>query len=233
MEKNTTKTEVREKIQELLKTLKAEQEKKPLRLVEQLGYLMYVRLFIESQKRVSLQESFPFAGFPMEWIPGEEEVEDGQRSWQLQYQVQYCSSMVEQGHFMETARLEENSLWMKELCKLIDWTADHCDWEEGMPHLFGALLEEMLRQMYAWGTTGLFLMPENLTEALIRLADGRNIEKVWNPATRTGGFLAAAHRQYPQWQLYGCEEEKSQWQIARMRYGGNPSGRSAGSRPHR
>ena len=216
MEKNTTKTEVREKIQELLKTLKAEQEKKPLRLVEQLGYLMYVRLFIESQKRVSLQESFPFAGFPMEWIPGEEEVEDGQRSWQLQYQVQYCSSMVEQGHFMETARLEENSLWMKELCKLIDWTADHCDWEEGMPHLFGALLEEMLRQMYAWGTTGLFLMPENLTEALIRLADGRNIEKVWNPATRTGGFLAAAHRQYPQWQLYGCEEEKSQWQIARM-----------------
>ena len=62
MEKNTTKTEVREKIQELLKTLKAEQEKKPLRLVEQLGYLMYVRLFIESQKRVSLQESFPFAG---------------------------------------------------------------------------------------------------------------------------------------------------------------------------
>ena len=193
MEKNTTKTEVREKIQELLKTLKAEQEKKPLRLVEQLGYLMYVRLFIESQKRVSLQESFPFAGFPMEWIPGEEEVEDGQRSWQLQYQVQYCSSMVEQGHFMETARLEENSLWMKELCKLIDWTADHCDWEEGMPHLFGALLEEMLRQMYAWGTTGLFLMPENLTEALIRLADGRNIEKVWNPATRTGGFLAAAH----------------------------------------
>lgn len=96
---------------------------------------MYVRLFIESQKRVSLQESFPFAGFPMEWIPGEEEVEDGQRSWQLQYQVQYCSSMVEQGHFMETARLEENSLWMKELCKLIDWTADHCDWEEGMPHL--------------------------------------------------------------------------------------------------
>ena len=80
MEKNTTKTEVREKIQELLKTLKAEQEKKPLRLVEQLGYLMYVRLFIESQKRVSLQESFPFAGFPMEWIPGEEEVEDGQRS---------------------------------------------------------------------------------------------------------------------------------------------------------
>ena len=61
MEKNTTKTEVREKIQELLKTLKAEQEKKPLRLVEQLGYLMYVRLFIESQKRVSLQESFPFA----------------------------------------------------------------------------------------------------------------------------------------------------------------------------
>ena len=34
MEKNTTKTEVREKIQELLKTLKAEQEKKPLRLVE-------------------------------------------------------------------------------------------------------------------------------------------------------------------------------------------------------
>ena len=167
MEKNTTKTEVREKIQELLKTLKAEQEKKPLRLVEQLGYLMYVRLFIESQKRVSLQESFPFAGFPMEWIPGEEEVEDGQRSWQLQYQVQYCSSMVEQGHFMETARLEENSLWMKELCKLIDWTADHCDWEEGMPHLFGVLLEEMLRQMYAWGTTGLFLMPENLTEALI------------------------------------------------------------------
>ena len=111
MEKNTTKTEVREKIQELLKTLKAEQEKKPLRLVD-------VRLFIESQKRVSLQESFPFAGFPMEWIPGEEEVEDGQRSWQLQYQVQYCSSMVEQGHFMETARLEENSLWMKELCKL-------------------------------------------------------------------------------------------------------------------
>ena len=40
MEKNTTKTEVREKIQELLKTLKAEQEKKPLRLVEQLEQLL-------------------------------------------------------------------------------------------------------------------------------------------------------------------------------------------------
>ena len=78
---------------------------------------------------------------------------------------------------METAKLEENGLWMRELCKLIDWTADHCDWEEGMPHLFGVMLEEMLRQMYAWGTTGLFLMPENLTEALIRLADGRKIGK--------------------------------------------------------
>ena len=235
MEKNTTKTEVREKIQELLKTLKAEQEKKPLRLVEQLGYLMYVRLFIKSQKRVSLQESFPFAGFPMEWIPGEEEVEDGQRSWQLQYQVQYCSSMVEQGHFMETARLEENSLWMKELCKLIDWTADHCDWEEGMPHLFGALLEEMLRQMYAWGTTGLFLMPENLTEALIRLADGRNIEKVWNPATRTGGFLAAATDSIHSGSYTDVKKRKVSGRLpdaavlSWRRYGGNPSGRSAGS----
>lgn len=216
MEKDTIKTEIKEKIRGFLKTIRAEQEKKPLRLVEQLGYLMYVRLFIESQKRTTLQESFPYAGFPMEWSRGEEEMEENQRIWQLQYQVQYCSSMVEPGHFMEQAKLEENGQWMQELCKLIDWTADRCDWEQGMPQLFGAVLEEMLRQMYAWGTTGLFLMPENLTEALIHLADGRAISTVWNPATRTGGFLAAAHRQHPQWQLYGCEEEKNQWQIARM-----------------
>ena len=43
------------------------------------------------------------------------------------------------------------------------------------------------------------------------------IEKVWNPATRTGGFLAAAHRQYPQWQLYGCaRKRKVSGKIARM-----------------
>ena len=62
MEKNTTKTEVREKIQELLKTLKAEQEIKPLRLVAKLGYLMYVRLFIESQKRVKKWRMVSAAG---------------------------------------------------------------------------------------------------------------------------------------------------------------------------
>ena len=39
MEKNTTKTEVREKIQELLKTLKAEQEKKNRSYEERLNAL--------------------------------------------------------------------------------------------------------------------------------------------------------------------------------------------------
>lgn len=216
MEKGRSTTEIKERVVEFFKVVKADQEKKPLRLAEQLGYLMYVRLFIESQKRGSLQEWFPYAGFPMEWTPGTEEMEDSQRSWQLQYQLQYCSSMVEAGHFMEQAKLEENPLWMKEITKLIDWTAENCDWEQGMPQVFGEVLEEVLRQMYDWGTTGLFLMPKNLTDALIQLADQRKVENVWNPAGRTGTLLAAAHKQHPEWKLAGCEEDKNQWLIARM-----------------
>lgn len=54
---------LKNKIKKMLETLQMEQERKPLRLALQFGYLSYVRLFVESQKRESLQKWFPYAGF--------------------------------------------------------------------------------------------------------------------------------------------------------------------------
>ena len=86
---------LQDRIGKLLKKFQMEQERKPLRLALWTGSLFYVRLFVESQKRESLQPYFPYAGFPMEWSRGDEVMELQQRVWQLEYQVQYCSSIVE------------------------------------------------------------------------------------------------------------------------------------------
>lgn len=143
-------------------------------------------------------------------------MEGQQRIWQLQYQVQYCSSIVEEGHFMEESWTEEKEHWIVELCKLIDWVSDHADWEQGMPHLFGTALEEMLRQIYGLGNSGLFLMPDSITELLIQLAGKEENRMVWNPSCRTGEFLAAAHRTHPQWEMKGSENEKEPYLLAQM-----------------
>ncbi|MBS6194124.1 MAG: N-6 DNA methylase [Clostridiales bacterium] len=207
---------LKEKIREILEKLQLEQERKPLRLALQLGYLSYVRLFVESQKRESLQRWFPYAGFPMEWTRGEEEMESRQRVWQLQYQVQYCSSIVEEGHFMEQSRMEEKEHWAVELCKLIDWISDHADWTQGMPGLFGMALEEMVRQIYSLGNSGLFLMPDAITDLLIQLVGKENPRTVWNPSCRTGEFSAAVCRTHSRWELRGSEREKEPCLLAQM-----------------
>ena len=168
---NDLTVNLKEKVREVLDVLQIEQERKPLRLVQQFGYLAYVRLFVESQKSEKLQPYFPYGGFPMEWTRGDEAMDDQQRIWQLQYQMQYCSSIVEEGHFMEQARAVENVGWLKKLCKLIDWIADQCNWESGIPVLFGTAMEEMIQQIYSMGNSGLFLMPDILTDLLIRLAE--------------------------------------------------------------
>ena len=204
------------KICDLLDKLQAEQEKKPLRIAMQLGYLTYVRLFIESQRRESLRSYFPYAGFPMEWTRGDEHMEIQQRIWQLQYQVQYCSSIVEEGHFMESAELVENGAWLEHLCQFIDWICDSCDWKMGMPQIFGKALDKMVRQIYLMGTNGMFLLPDVLAEMMIQLAERKETCEIWNPSCRTGAFLAAVHRNSPEWSLEGSEEDKEQCLLAQM-----------------
>lgn len=234
------KENLQSKIRSLLSGLQMDQERRPLRLALQFGYLVYVRLFVESQKQKSLQPYFPYAGFPMEWTRGEEAMEDQQRIWQLQYQIQYCSSIVEEGHFMEQAWTLENALWLKELCKLIDWIGDQCGWDGGMPELFGAALEEMVEQLYRLGNSGIFLMPQPLTEMLVQLAKGAEERpegasglRVWNPSCRTGAFLAALYRIQPKWRLVGSEEEKEQLCLAQMLqfYHGAGDGKIIGENP--
>lgn len=223
---NDLKENLKHKVRDVLDILQMEQERKPLRLVQQFGYLTYVRLFVESQKREKLQPYFPYGGFPMEWTRGDEAMDDQQRIWQLQYQVQYCSSIVEEGHFMEQARVVENAPWLNELCKLIDWIAAQCDWEDGIPALFGTAMEEMVQHIYGMGNSGMFLMPDALTNLLIQLAKeemqengGENREEicqVWNPSCRTGAFLAALHQSCPQWQITGSESNKEYVLLAQM-----------------
>ena len=127
---------LQERIKQLLENLQIEQEKKPLRLALQTGYLSYVRLFIESQKRAELQQYFPYAGFPMEWTKAEESMELQQRIWQVQYQMQYCASIVEEGHFLEKAELMEKGKGLEEVTGLIDWMCEQSDWSEGIPEIF-------------------------------------------------------------------------------------------------
>lgn len=184
------KENLKVKIQYILSGLQMDQERRSLRLAQQFGYLTYVRLFVESQKRKSLQPYFPYAGFPMEWTRGDETMEDQQRVWQLQYQIQYCSSIVEEGHFMEQAWTSDNARWLTELCKLIDWIADQCSWDEEMPELFGTALEEMVGQIYRLGNSGMFLMPEVLTDMLIELTNeaGKSpVLTVWEEAKAAEG----------------------------------------------
>ena len=215
---------MKEYVRRMLSELQIEQEKKPLRFVQQFGYLTYIRLFVESQKNESLQEYFPYAGFPMEWTRGDEPMEGQQRIWQLQYQMQYCGSIVEEGHFMEQAKIVENAVWMEALCQFIDWLSGHCRWGEGMPSCYGAAMEEMIRQMDEMGNTDIFLMPEPLTGLLVQLGticlgenstSNKNI-RIWNPACRTGEFLAALHRNCENWNLTGTEGNKDQAVIAQM-----------------
>lgn len=214
--KNELDKSLNQTIQKMLAGLQIEQEKKPLRLALQFGYLMYVRLFIESQKKEMLQPYFPYAGFPMEWSRGEEPMEAQQRIWQLQYQVQYCASIVEEGHFMESAEVFGNISWLEALCRLIDEMYDCCDWEKGMPEIFGIALDQMIKQIYAMGTSGMFLIPDVLTEMMIQLSDFRVHAEVWNPSCRTGALLAALYKKFPNWSLEGSEEEKEQCLLAQM-----------------
>lgn len=204
------------RIENLLDKLQMDQEKKPLRLALQFGYLSYVRLFVESQRRESLQPYFPYAGFPMEWTRGEEKMDGQQRIWQVKYQVQYCSSIVEEGHFMEQADVIEKANWIEELCLFIDQISDSCSWEEGMPRIFGMVLEEIVRQIYVMGTSGMFLMPKALTEMMMQLAGQREVCEMWNPCCRTGAFLAAVYRNHSNWKLTGSEEDKDQCLLAQM-----------------
>lgn len=206
------------RIQELLETVKIEQEKKPLRLAVQLGYLFYVRLFVESQQRESLQPYFPFAGFPMEWIRGTEVMEEKQRNWQIQYQIQYCASMVETGHFMDGAKSLDHGLWNQELCKLVDEVCDRCSWDEGMPKEVGRVLEEVIHQIYRLGNSGLFLLPESVCELMVGVA-GTEISgaaHVWNPACRTGTLLGTISREHPEWTAEGMEEDRESALLAQM-----------------
>ena len=208
IDKQEDRTNLREYIGRLLEDLQIEQERRPLRLALQMGYLSYVRLFIESQRRSSLQEHFPYAGFPMEWSREDEEMDTQQRIWQLSYQMQYCSSVVEEGHFMEEAQLIENGKWADRLCRLIDWASDHADWEEGMPRVFGRILEEMICQIYSFGNSGIFLTPDVLTRMIMEMVEKQDKNIMWNPSCRAGEFLTAAYEKFPQWELRGAESEK-------------------------
>jgi len=205
-----------EKIGDLLHVLQIEQEKKPLRVVIQFGYLTYVRLFIESQRRESLRPYFPYAGFPMEWTRGDERMDAQQRIWQLQYQIQYCSSIVEEGHFMESAELLENGYWLEVLTRFIDWLCDTCQWKDTMPLVFGKALGLMVKQIYSMGTSGMFVIPDVLADMMIQLADKKEQCKIWNPSCRTGAFLAAVHKYSPEWFIEGSEEDKEQCLLAQM-----------------
>ncbi len=203
-------------IRDLLEVLHVEQEKKPLRMAIQFGYLTYVRLFIESQRRESLRPYFPYAGFPMEWTRADERMDMQQRIWQLQYQIQYCSSIVEEGHFMESAVLVENAEWIEHLCQLIDWLCDSCQWNVPMPSVFGKALDLMVRRIYAMGTSGMFLLPDVLSDMMIQLADKKEQCEIWNPSCRTGAFLSAVHQNAPKWILEGSEEDKEQCLLSQM-----------------
>ncbi|MEE1030880.1 MAG: N-6 DNA methylase [Ruminococcus sp.] len=207
---------LQERIKQLLENLQIEQEKKPLRLALQTGYLSYVRLFIESQKRAELQQYFPYAGFPMEWTKAEESMELQQRIWQVQYQMQYCASIVEEGHFLEKAELMEKGKGLEEVTGLIDWMCEQSDWSEGIPEIFALSLKEMIQQIYQLGNSGMFLMPEVITNMLVELAGEKEHCKMWNPACRTGAFLAAMHKTHPQWELSGSETSKEQCILAQM-----------------
>lgn len=207
---------VQKKIEILLEELKIEQEKKPLRIVLQTGYLAYVRLFIESQKRMNLQQYFPYAGFPMEWTKAEEEMDIQQRIWQVQYQIQYCASIVEEGHFLEKAEIVEKEKWIEKVVAFIDWLCEQSDWSNGIPEIFAIALEEMICQIYQSGSSGIFLMPEVITNMLAALAGEKEECKVWNPACRTGAFLASVHEIHPKWILSGTETDKEQCILAQM-----------------
>lgn len=207
---------IRGSVRHVLEKLRMEEESHPMEFAVQLGYFIYLRLFVESQERDSLRRYFPYAGFPMQWARGEEVMDPEQRVWQLQYQIQYCGSVVEEGHFMERAVCTERADWVEELCKLVDAAADGCTWEEGIPEIFGLLLEETIRQIYALGNSGLFLLPDELTGVMIRLADTEGEKRVWNPGCRTGSFLKILHQTNPGLQLTGNEEEPQAAMLARI-----------------
>lgn len=203
-------------IKNLLGKLEIEQEKKSLGFALQFGYLAYIRLFIESSERADIQKYFPYAGFPMEWFQGEEDMDSQQRMWQLSYQMQYCASIVEPGHFMEEAQLVENSVWVKELCKFVDWLYEHAVWGQGIPEVFPQALEEILHQIYEMGNSDIFLTPEPITHMMVKLIEKQETGKIWNPSCRTGEFLTAFYKEFPQWEIQGSESEKEEGILAQM-----------------
>lgn len=230
MEKMTIAEMVKEQVAALLAKLQAEKEKHPLRMAEQFGVLCYIRLFVESQAKTELQSCFPFAGFPMEWPADIRNQEEEQVVWQFRYPAQYCASVVEPGHFMEKISLTDNGHWIREMCACIDWICERCDWTEGMPVLFGQFLEEMIQQIYELGNSGLFLLPDAVTDIVTGVLPAEGSYKVWNPSCRTGGLLGALYRhaagvnesgknrkgKETRWEIKGTESVTDWYLIAQM-----------------
>lgn len=215
MENKTIDRMVEERVESLLVKLRAQQEKKTLRIVHQFGVLCYIRLFVESQVREELQPYFPFAGFPMEWPADIGKMEDNQVVWQFRYQNQYCASVVEPGHFMEKIGLTDNGIWIKEISECVDWICDRCDWTEGMPVLFGQVMEELVNQIYEMGNSGLFLLPDTVTGIVTGILPAEGNYKIWNPSCRTGGLLGAIYRHIRMQKKYGQnpKDTEDSWDI--------------------
>lgn len=219
-----------------LEVLKLTEARRPMDFALQLGYAVYVRLFVESQKRPKLQQYFPYGGFLMQWTRAEESMEGSQRVWELQYLVRYCSSIVEEGHFMDQAVFTDRVDWTEQICRLVDLAADGCGWgqedagenssrtDAQIPEDFGWLLEETVRQISQMGNSGCFLLSPWLMELMADMADISGEKKVWNPGCRTGGFLKLLFEKNPSLHLTGSEEEKDSVTLARMLrfcYGGD------------
>lgn len=223
------KQRMEQEIAAALDTLRLEEARRPMDFALQLGYAVYVRLFVEAQKRPGLQQYFPYGGFLMQWTETRESQESSQRVWELQYQVKYCASIVEEGHFMDKAVFTDRTDWTEQICRLVDLASDGCGWgsEEGtrellakdeavIPEDFGWLLEETVRQISQMGNSGCFLLSRWLMELMAGMADIEGKKRVWNPGCRTGGFLKLLYEKNPALHLTGSEEEKDSVTLARM-----------------
>lgn len=222
------KQKMEQEIAKALESLRLAEARRPMDFALQLGYAVYVRLFVEAQRRPGLQQHFPYGGFLMQWTRAEEPMERSQRVWELQYQVRYCASIVEEGHFMEKAVFTDRGDWAEQISRLVDLAADGCGWQEepdwddpsvqdtAIPEDFGWLLEETVRQIVQQGNSGCFLLSRPLMELMADMADIGGEKRVWNPGCRTGGFLKLLFAKNPALQLAGSEEEKDFITLARM-----------------
>lgn len=205
-----------QKITESLKNLQLDTERNPMKFAVQMGYVIYVRLFVEAQERAELKTYFPYAGFPIQWIRGDDPVEPQQRLWQLQYQIQYCSSLVGEEHFMDGAVCADRADWIEELCRLVDLAADQAEWNGKIPEIFGYLLEKTLDQLEQMGNTGMFLIPDSIAELVALLADPEEGTEVWNPGCKTGRLLKALYRKNPSLRMQGTEADRDAVILAGM-----------------